>query len=254
MRKVRPTRERATTAQRWPWNGVPSLFHRLVCLQCVSKLLQETGPLAVESLCSSPHLYSYLLSARLRSSFTWPLGLAFRLMRLAVVSPPFPRCNLPILPQRYPFRSFRSPSCVPQGPHLPFLLSHRQFMTRSCLLLCTRCSRAQFPILFNGALGTVNQSGSLVNAKDEESTWSMSWDCKPSCNVACLDLKLSVKELQYVRGAINNVPLGVWTSFCHPEGRLRSMRQNPGMCGSTLVHYNKMLPYHTTGTVSYVVC
>jgi hypothetical protein len=52
---------------------------------------------------------------------------------------------------------------------------------------------------------------------------------RPSVNsVMCLDLRLSLKELEKGCKMIKNTPLGVWTSFRYPEHGLRAVRQNPG--------------------------
>jgi hypothetical protein len=104
----------------------------------------------------------------------------------------------------------------------------------SCLLICTRCSSAQLPILCDSQLGEVNSAGLLVDETLGERLWPTfcHWDVKCAGasvnNVMCLDLRLSVKELEYGCDMIKTTPLGAWTSFRYPEHGLRAVRQNPG--------------------------
>ncbi|ELR22877.1 uncharacterized protein ACA1_397230 [Acanthamoeba castellanii str. Neff] len=105
----------------------------------------------------------------------------------------------------------------------------------SCLLICTRCSSAQLPILCDTRLGEVNSAGLLVDETLGERLWPTFCHWDVNCvgasvnNVMCLDLRLSVKELEYGCDMIKTTPLGAWTSFRYPEHGLRAVRQNPGV-------------------------
>ncbi len=108
---------------------------------------------------------------------------------------------------------------------------------RSCLLICTRCSSAQFPIFCDTQLGEVNPGGLLVDETQGERLWPtfFHWvDCAGAStnSVMCLDLRLSMKELENGFKMIQKTPLGVWTSFRYPEHGLRAVRQNPGTVNS----------------------
>lgn len=119
----------------------------------------------------------------------------------------------------------------------------------SCLLICTRCSSAQLPILCDTRLGEVNSAGLLVDETLGERLWPTfcHWDvnCAGASvnNVMCLDLRLSVKELEYGCDMIKTTPLGAWTSFRYPEHGLRAVRQNPV----------PVVPFHTEITSGKVI-
>ncbi|ELR13699.1 protein kinase domain containing protein [Acanthamoeba castellanii str. Neff] len=119
----------------------------------------------------------------------------------------------------------------------------------SCLLICTRCSSAQLPILCDTRLGEVNSAGLLVDETLGERLWPTfcHWDvnCAGASvnNVMCLDLRLSVKELEYGCDMIRTTPLGAWTSFRYPEHGLRAVRQNPV----------PVVPFHTEITSGKVI-
>jgi hypothetical protein len=117
-----------------------------------------------------------------------------------------------------------------------FFFPRGQVLSNSCLIVCTICSAAVFPLLGRGQLGVFDSTGRLVDETGQEVDWCAVWRKFPHCHQQCagakgtqkdclatLNVNIILPELVDVNYFLQNAKPGQGKCFHFPKGVLSNM-------------------------------